>query len=148
MPNLFAALKSNRIRVLVADDHAAWVEALVAMLELDERLEVIGRAFDGAEALELARRLRPDVVLMDLEMPRLNGIEATRALRSNGGAPRVLMVTSSPAPEDVLAARDAGAIGYVLKGCTGDDLADLIVDAANRASQAGLREYKLATSAA
>ena len=148
MFKLYAAPRSRKIRVLVVDDHLPWVEALVAMLELDARIAVVGRAFDGVEALELARELRPDLVLMDVHMPRMNGIAATRRLRAARDPATVLMVTSSPSAHDILAARSAGASGYVLKGCNPDDLVELILDAAEPADPSPPLRYRLVMSAA
>ena len=99
------------VRVLVADDHAVVREGLRLFLDLQEGIEVIGEAEDGAAAIDLAARLEPDVVLMDLAMPGMDGVAATREIR-RAGASRVLVLTSSAADESVVAALRAGADGY------------------------------------
>jgi DNA-binding NarL/FixJ family response regulator len=116
------------IRVVLADDESLFVEALAALLDLDERIDVVGRAHDGLEALRLAATVRPDVVLMDLGMPRINGTGATRILRSDYPSVQVVIVTASNAPEDVERARDAGAAAYVTKDRVGTELADILVE--------------------
>src|SRR6478672_11624614 len=89
------------IRVLIADDHLLFTEALEAILSGDERIEVAGRARDGGEAVELARKLAPDIVLMDVSMPVLDGIEATREIRAAGSNAAILMLTGSNSRADV-----------------------------------------------
>src|SRR5436190_9305151 len=89
------------IRVLIADDHRLFAEALEAILAVDDRVEVVGRARDGLEAVELAASLQPDVVLMDINMPVMDGIEAVRKIRAAGGGPSVLMLTGSNSRSDV-----------------------------------------------
>jgi two-component system nitrate/nitrite response regulator NarL len=118
------------VRVLVADDQPLFVEALEALLEPDDRIEIIGRAANGAEALELARELEPDVVLMDISMPVLDGIEATHRLRDAVPGARVLMLSGSDARQDVARAREAGAAGYVTKDRIAGDLVDAILEQA------------------
>lgn len=85
-------------------------------LQLDERLEVVARARDGREAIQLASSLQPDVVLMDLHMPVMNGLEATRGVRRAAQSTRVVIVTSSTSADDEREAREAGASAYVRKG--------------------------------
>ena len=115
MPNLQdTSRRASRARVLLADDHPLFAEALQLLLEAD-RIEVVARAADGAEALELAHRFRPDVVLMDVRMPRLDGIAALEALQLLQPGVRVVMLSSSAAVEDVERARDAGAFAYLTK---------------------------------
>jgi DNA-binding NarL/FixJ family response regulator len=101
--------------VLIADDHRPFTEVVEAMLAPEERIEVVGAALDGEQAVELAQALQPNVVLMDISMPRLDGIEATRRIRDEVPSARVLMLSGSNAPEDVARARTAGASGYVTK---------------------------------
>lgn len=104
------------IRVLVVDDDDAFAELITAVLLLDGRAEVVGRAADGAEGVRLARTLQPDVVVMDLRMPRMDGFEATRLIV--GGTVRgvrVLVVSSSPDPDDVERALGAGAACFLPK---------------------------------
>jgi DNA-binding NarL/FixJ family response regulator len=111
-----AAAAPHRVRIVIADDHELFAEGLAEMLGTYADLEVVGRASDGAEAVALAAALRPDLVLMDVEMPCLDGIGATREIHAAGHA-RVLMVSASTEPEVVERARAAGAAGYVFMGC-------------------------------
>jgi DNA-binding NarL/FixJ family response regulator len=122
--------KSKPIRVLIADDHLLFTEALEAILSGDVRIEVAGRARDGGEAVELTRKLQPDLILMDVSMPVLDGIEATREIRAAGSAAAILMLTGSNSRSDVDRARDAGASGYVTKDRIASELVEAIVDAA------------------
>jgi DNA-binding NarL/FixJ family response regulator len=118
------------IRVLIADDHTVVREGLRMFLRLDPDLEVVGEAGDGAEALHLARKLRPDVVLMDLLMPVLDGIAATAAIRQELPDTEVLALTSVLEDETVVSAVRAGAIGYVLKDTRAETLCQAIKAAA------------------
>jgi two-component system, NarL family, nitrate/nitrite response regulator NarL len=121
----------QRVRVLIADDHRLFAEALEAILQTDERIEVVGHAGDGRTAVELARELRPDVILMDISMPVLDGIEAARELGDVDGT-AVLMLTGSNSRSDVDRARQAGARGYVTKDRIAAELIDAIVEVAVR----------------
>ena len=103
------------VRVLIADDHRLFAEALRAILSADERIEVVGLAASGEEAIRRAGELSPDVVLMDISMPGVDGVEATRQIRAAQPESQVVMVTGSDARQDVDAARSAGAAGYVTK---------------------------------
>ncbi len=116
------------IRVLIADDHRLFAEALEAILAEDERIEVVGHAGDGREAVRLARDLKPDVVLMDISMPVLDGIEAARQIRTTDGETSILMLTGSNSRSDVDRARKAGAAGYVTKDRIAAELIDAIVE--------------------
>jgi len=118
----------RKIRVLIADDHRLFAEALEAFLSSDERIEVIGTARDGEEAVRLARAETPDVVLMDIAMPKVDGVEATKRIRRNGGSPCVLMLTGSNSTGDVARAREAGASAYVTKDKIASHLLDAIVE--------------------
>jgi DNA-binding NarL/FixJ family response regulator len=118
--------------VLIADDHRLFVEALEAILASDERIEVVGQAADGSEAVELARALGPDVVLMDVSMPVLDGFEATREIRADSEGIRVLMLTGSNSRADVDRSRDAGASGYVTKDRIASELVEAIVEVTQR----------------
>ena len=118
------------IRVLIADDHRLFAEALEAVLATEERIEVVGRAADGNEAVELARRLTPDVVALDISMPVKDGFEAAAELEQLDRPPAVLMLTGSNAPEDVDRARRVGAKGYITKDSIAARLVDAIVAAA------------------
>jgi DNA-binding NarL/FixJ family response regulator len=124
--------KPKPIRVLIADDHLLFTEALEAILSSDQRIEVAGRARDGGEAVELAAKLKPDLVLMDVSMPVLDGIEATREIRAAGDGVTVLMLTGSNSRTDVDGARDAGAAGYVTKDRIASELVEAIVEVAER----------------
>lgn len=108
--------RGARTRVLVADDHEIIREGLRMILsEERETIEIIGEAADGEQAIRLAERLHPDVVLMDLMMPRLDGIAATERLRATGSTCRVLILTTHADDERIVDAIRAGAIGYLLK---------------------------------
>ena len=122
-----AAAVVEPIRVLIADDHRLFAEALEAILSSDPRTVVIGRAANGDEAVRRAAELKPDVVLMDISMPVLDGIAATRRIRAERPAAVVLMLTGSSSPEDVHAARVAGAAGYVTKDRIAAELIETIV---------------------
>jgi DNA-binding NarL/FixJ family response regulator len=120
------------IRVLIADDHRLFAEALEAILSGDERIAVVGQAGDGAEAVRLAADLRPDVVLMDISMPVMDGIEAASSIRAANGGTSILMLTGSNSRADVDRARQAGAAGYVTKDRIAAELIDAIVEIAGR----------------
>ena len=125
-----AAQVEQPIRVLIADDHRLFAEALEAILTAESTIEVVGRARNGAEALEMTIDIAPDVVLMDISMPGLNGVEATRRIVETRPGARVLMVTGSDAQEDVEAARIAGAAGYMTKDKIAAELVVAILHAA------------------
>jgi PAS domain S-box-containing protein len=110
------------VRLLIADDHALVLEGLRAMLAEEPDLEVVGTAADGLEAVELCRCLHPDLVLMDARMPRMDGLEATRAIKAEDPATVILMLTAYANPDYLLEAVRAGAAGYVVKNTTKDDL--------------------------
>jgi len=111
-----------KIRVLLVDDHELMRQGLRSILERDEQVEVVGEAAAGDEAVGLARSLRPDVVLMDVAMKGVNGIEATRQIRAECPATRVLALSSHADSRYVSAMLDAGACGYVLKANAYEDL--------------------------
>src|SRR5437016_13436865 len=123
---------SEPIRVLIAEDHAGLGEGLRSFLELQDGIEIVGDAADGAEAVELAVRLRPAVVFMDLVMPKLDGVEAMRELRERVPETRVIILTSYIDDERLLPAVRAGAAGYLLKNAEPQELARAI-----RAADAG-----------
>jgi len=118
------------IRVLIVDDHAVVREGLRTFLELQEGIEVAGEASDGHDAIRAAERLRPDVVLMDLVMPNLDGVGAMRELRQRVPAARVIVLTSFLDDERLLPAVRAGAAGYLLKNVQPQELARAIRTAA------------------
>jgi len=110
------------IRLLIADDHPVVRDGLRGMFAGDPRFDVVGEASDGVHAVDLARALQPDVVLMDLRMPRLDGVHAIRRLREIGVETHVLVLTTFDTDSEVLAAIEAGAAGYLLKDAPIDDL--------------------------
>jgi two-component system, NarL family, response regulator LiaR len=129
-----AAIQSTpqRYSVLIADDHRMFAEALEAILLTDDRLAVAGHAGDGAEAVRLALRARPDVILMDIAMPVMDGLEATKQIRKHWPTACVLMLTGSNSRTDVDRARAAGAAGYVTKERIAAELIDAILELAKR----------------
>ena len=114
------------IRVLVVDDQALVRAGFVKLLEPEPDLHVVGEAGDGSEAVEAAVRTRPDVILMDIRMPRLDGIEATRRIRAGSRAARVLVLTTYDGDEDIYQSLSAGAKAYLLKDVTLEELVDCI----------------------
>ncbi len=118
------------IRLLVVDDHPVVRAGMVAMLSEEEGLEVVGQAANGAEALAFARELDPDVVLMDLRMPVMDGAEATARLRASGTRAEVLVLTTYDTDADIVRAVEAGARGYRLKDSPPRALAQAIRRAA------------------
>jgi DNA-binding NarL/FixJ family response regulator len=120
------------IRVLLVDDHAVVREGLRNFLELQDGIEVVGEADDGEQALTAAERLRPDVILMDLVMPKLDGVGAMRRLRTTQPEARVVVLTSFLEDEHLLPAIQTGAAGYLLKNAEPAELANAI-----RAAHAG-----------
>jgi two-component system, NarL family, response regulator LiaR len=110
------------IRVLIADDHAIVRKGIRALLSTESDIEVLGEAEDGAQAVALAAKLRPDVILMDLVMPGTDGIEATRQITAQQPGARILVLTSFAADDKVFPAIKAGALGYLLKDSGPDDL--------------------------
>jgi two-component system, NarL family, response regulator LiaR len=123
---------TESIRVLVVDDHAVVREGLRTFLELQDGIEVAGEAANGEEAIALAERLRPDVVLMDLVMPALDGLGAMRVLRDRVPEARVIVLTSFADDDKLLPALRAGAAGYLLKNAQPQELARAV-----RAAHAG-----------
>jgi DNA-binding NarL/FixJ family response regulator len=124
--------KPAAVRVLVVDDSPQFVDMLVALLSREERIAVVGKARDGLEAVDLATRLAPDVTLMDISMPGLDGIEATRKIRAQDPDACVLMLTGSNNPAEIDRSRQAGAAGYLTKDRVGSSLVDAIIDIAER----------------
>ncbi len=114
------------IRVLIADDQALVRGGFRLILETQKDIQVVGEAGDGKEAVAQARELRPDVVLMDIRMPELDGLEATRRLLSDDGATRVLILTTFDLDEYVYEAMKAGASGFLLKDVRPEQLADAV----------------------
>ncbi len=112
----------TRIRILAADDHAIVREGLRTLISTDPAMELVGEAADGAEAVSKAATLRPDVILMDLVMPRMDGIEAIRAILAAAPETRILVLTSFSDDEKVFTALRLGALGYLLKDSLPSDL--------------------------
>lgn len=115
------------VRVIIADDHRLMREGTAALLAADPRIEVVGLASGGREAVELAARLKPDVALLDVGMPDIGGVEACAAIRARAPAVRVLMLTVSEDALDVRAALRVGAAGYLLKDIPPDELVAAVV---------------------
>jgi DNA-binding NarL/FixJ family response regulator len=125
------------VRILLVDDHRLFVESLMSLLSEDERLEVVGVAYDGAEAVELATELKPDVILMDLMMPVMDGLEATRRIRERGLAPQILILTGTDSPVSSEDVTKAGASGYLRKEQSIDELRTTFLEAASLAAILG-----------
>jgi DNA-binding NarL/FixJ family response regulator len=115
-------LQRMSIRILVADDHPIVRDGLVAILDTQPDFMVVGEAGNGREVVEQAAAVRPDVILLDLEMPEVDGVEALRRLRALGAAARVIVFTAWDTDERILAAVQAGAQGYLLKGAPRQDV--------------------------
>jgi DNA-binding NarL/FixJ family response regulator len=119
------------LRVLIADDHPLFAEAIAITLEADKRIEIVGFAQDGKEAIELVSELRPDIVLMDLNMPVVDGFEATRRLTKVCPESKIVVVTAATEPDDSQRALEAGASAYLRKGCYAADLFQTIFSVAS-----------------
>lgn len=115
-----------RIRVLLADDHAVLRAGLKALLNAEPDLEVVGEAADGVAVVERATELRPDVIVMDIQMPRMSGLDATRALRSRGVPSKILILTMHAESQYLLPLLEAGGAGYVLKSGADTELIEAI----------------------
>jgi NarL family two-component system response regulator LiaR len=115
-------MTQKTIRVLIVDDHAIVRKGIRALLATERDIQVIGEASDGAEAIAQAQASHPDVILMDLVMPKIDGIEATRQITANQSGVRILVLTSFAADDKVFPAIKAGALGYLLKDTGPDDL--------------------------
>jgi DNA-binding NarL/FixJ family response regulator len=120
------ATETTTIRVLIADDQALFRRGLYVVLGTEEHIEVVAEAADGEEAIALAAELVPDVVLMDVRMPRINGIEAARRIRQDNPGTKVVMLTVSDDEEDLYEAVKAGANGYLLKEISVEEVAKAI----------------------
>ena len=114
------------IRIVVVDDHAAVRLGLAAFLDAQDGLEIVGQAENGAQAVELSRSTSPDVVVMDIRMPELDGIEATRMIKENHPETGVLLLTAYEEDELATAGRAAGADAFFLKGIFGAELVDRV----------------------
>lgn len=126
------------VRVLIADDNELFAKTLEAMLAGESRIELIGIARHGKQAVELAESLRPDVVLMDISMPVLDGFGATRILRQRGSAARVLVLTASAEQDDADRAMREGAFGYLTKDRIATELLPAVLHVAGVEADASL----------
>jgi DNA-binding NarL/FixJ family response regulator len=117
---------------VIADDEPLFVEMVTALLAGDDRIDVVGTAHNGEEAVELTARLGPDVTLMDISMPILDGIEATRRIRESSANACVLVLTGSNVPAEIDRARQAGAAGYLTKDRVGPPLVEAILEVGSR----------------
>ena len=117
---------SEPIRLLVADDHPVLRDGLIAVLSTQNDFEVVGEAGSGAEAIQKVAQLQPDVVLLDLEMPEMDGVEALKRMLEYNPNVRVIIFTAFDADERILAAVQAGAQGYILKGAPRDQVFDAV----------------------
>jgi NarL family two-component system response regulator LiaR len=113
---------TTEIRILIVDDHAIVREGQRALIETEPGMALVGEATNGVEAIELARTLKPDVILMDLSMPGMDGIEAIEAIKTENADARILVLTSFAEDEKVFTAVKAGALGYLLKEATPDEI--------------------------
>lgn len=145
---------TNKIRILLADDQDIIRTGLTIILNHQPDLEVVGQAADGAEALDMAKRLHPDVILMDIKMPRLNGIQATRQIIAALPRTQIIILTTYDTDDWVFDGIRAGAVGYLLKDASGDNLAEAVRGAMRGESQMDptvarkvLREFQHVTAA-
>src|SRR5512135_2152549 len=125
------------ITVLLADDQRLMREGLATLLALADDIEIVGQAADGQEAIDLAKRFKPDVILIDIQMPRVDGIAATQTIHSILPQTKVIMLTTFSDDEYLMAGLRAGAIGYLLKDMPSEQLAEAIRSAAKGQSPIG-----------
>jgi NarL family two-component system response regulator LiaR len=121
---------TKKLSILIADDHAVVREGLAAIIAVQPDMQLVGEANDGVEAVELARALRPDAILLDLVMPRQDGLAAIQAIKQTDPQARILVLTSFADDERVFPAIKAGALGYLLKDTSRDQLLQAIRDVA------------------
>jgi DNA-binding NarL/FixJ family response regulator len=117
----------KRIRLVIVDDHALFRAGLVSLLEEMQEFEVVGEASNGKEALEVVSRVQPDLILLDVNMPIMNGVDTVSALNDLSSNPRIIMLTISRHDEDLFGAINAGADGYLLKNAEPDELRKAIL---------------------
>lgn len=120
-------MSEGMVRVLVVDDHPMWRNGVRADLESSGKAEVVGEAADGGEAIEVARDVMPDVILMDLQLPQVSGVDATRAIIEESPHTKILVLSASAEETDVLEAVKAGASGYLLKSSSSEEVLDAIM---------------------
>jgi DNA-binding NarL/FixJ family response regulator len=128
---------SRAVRLLLADDHRLFAESLMAVLSEDERVEVVGIAENGLEAVELAAELEPDVILMDLRMPVMDGLEATRKIRETGLSVQILLLTGTETPVGAEDAAAAGANAFLRKERGVEELRRVFVEVSSLAAVLG-----------
>jgi len=117
----------ERIRILVVDDHHVVRQGLVALLNIMPEIEVVGEASDGLEAIKLHQTLQPDITLMDLQLPKLGGVDAILRIRADAPAARFIVLTTFDGDEDIFRSIQAGAKAYLLKGMTVEELLETIL---------------------
>ena len=120
-------MPDDKARVLVVDDHPMWRNGVRADLEASGKAEVVGEAGDGGEAIDAARDVMPDVILMDLQLPQVSGVDATRAIIEESPHIKILVLSASAEEADVLEAVKAGASGYLLKSSSASDVVDAVL---------------------
>jgi DNA-binding NarL/FixJ family response regulator len=116
----------NPIRLLIADDHTVFVEGLQFLLDSLPELTVVGKAYDGEEVVQKARELKPDVVLLDIGMPRQDGVEAAMQIKSSDAAIHIIMLSMNNEPDFILRSVEAGASGYLLKNASTNEIVEAI----------------------
>jgi DNA-binding NarL/FixJ family response regulator len=116
----------NEIKVIIADDHVLFREGTRTLIEREKDMKVVGEASNGEEAIELVTRLNPQVALVDIAMPRVNGIDATRQIKARHPSTAVLILTAYDNDQYIMALLEAGAAGYLLKNVSGKDLVNAI----------------------
>ena len=120
-------MPEGQVRVLIVDDHPMWRDGVRADLEASGKAEVVGEASDGGEAIEVAREVMPEVILMDLQLPRVSGVDATRAIIEESPHTKILVLSASAEESDVLEAVKAGASGYLLKSSSSEDVVGAVL---------------------
>jgi DNA-binding NarL/FixJ family response regulator len=135
MPSLPAS--GRAVRLLLADDHRLFAQSLMAVLSEDERVEVVGIAVNGQEAVELAAELEPDVILMDVKMPVMDGLAATRKIRQTGLPVQILLLTGTETPVGAEDAAEAGANAFLRKERGVDELRHVFFEVASLAAVLG-----------
>src|SRR5688500_14924852 len=120
-------MSDDKVRVLIVDDHPMWRNGVRADLEKSGVAEVVGEGEDGGEAIDVARDVMPDVILMDLQLPRVSGVDATRAIIEESPHIKILVLSASAEEADVLEAVKAGASGYLLKSSSSQEVIDAVL---------------------